>query len=92
MLEEKVGILKGLDGELLVPGDELEEQILREGEYMEGVYAILAKLDGPGAPRPSDIATPRTDPLPPNVTDPRVSAGTRTEHTSVTKETTALEQ
>ena len=46
MLVEKIETLKELDAKMadLVPDDELEEEIERADEYMQGVYRILAKI------------------------------------------------
>lgn len=79
MLAEKIETLKSLDGQMaeLVPEEELEEEIQRADEYMEGVYRVLAKLKkalGSASTPPLAIA-PRIDPPPPAAlpaTTPRV--------------------
>ena len=73
MVVEKIGTLKGLDGEMaeLVPDEELEDEIHAD-EYLEGVYRILNKINK--ALGPIDVlslaSATRSEPLPPTTTAP----------------------
>ena len=59
MLVEKIETLKELDAKMadLVPDDELEEEIERADEYMQGVYRILAKIKKALVPAPTPPPT-----------------------------------